>query len=222
MTNALTPVDAANMALAQAETTDDFVAVRTAATAAKAWVKARGMGIDEENKATTVILRAERGAGLELIRMAESGERATQASARTSWFQKDGDQVGEQDLIQLEDLGVTKQQASDWQRAARIPEDEFESMLALAIESGTRLAKVNFYRPEPKVKEANALPTKEDGGFLLLREGVYQLLGWKVDGEGTGHPTKNGLLMLPLDELQKVGVLLQHMIAAFNEVRAQR
>jgi len=67
MTNELATIDPLRTALANAESIADLKDVRDMATAAKAWAKARAMGIGSENEASEYILRAERQIGLRLL-----------------------------------------------------------------------------------------------------------------------------------------------------------
>jgi len=73
MTSALSTIDPLRTALANAETIEDLRGVRDMASAARAWAKARGLGIQSENEASEYILRAERRIGQNLISLREDG-----------------------------------------------------------------------------------------------------------------------------------------------------
>jgi len=240
MTNALIKVedhqqlallDRANQMLAEADSIEDMKTVRDYATTVKTAMRARGMGVDAENQATRVILKAERKVGAELIRLEKAGLLAKRGQHAVNpvptqdekgKFTGSSDERSNSGLITMDNLGLIWRDADWWKSAARIPEDEFEQMLTFAIESGTRLAKVNFYRAEKKPKGWAEAPTKEDQGYALFLEATNLLLGWKVDQTGEGAPTKNGLLMLPFDEVKTIAQRTQHIITALNEFKAQR
>lgn len=215
------------VALAQATSIPEVKDLHDYAEGARRWAKARGMGIDAENMATAAVLRTERKIGEILIRMAEDGERATPGEFLSKASRDEEGRAQSSGRMTtgftLEDLGIKRNESANWQKAAKIPEDTFESMIALAIESGTRLAKTNVYRTyvSPAQKEDRRKPA-EDEGFDLFRQGAYLLLGWKTDNTGAGAPTKNGLLTLPTDELAQIATLVQHIVNAYKEARAAR
>jgi hypothetical protein len=74
--------------------------------------------------ATEIKLRAERRAGELLDELAKLGQRHTQ--------RKGGSTVSARSdtVPTLEKLGITRDQASDWQKLAALPEREFERRLA--------------------------------------------------------------------------------------------
>jgi hypothetical protein len=71
-----------------------------------------------EDQAKEIRLRAERRAG-ELLREMEKNKGAATRSSDATALERP----------KLADLGITKQQASDWQRLAAIPKPEFEIAL---------------------------------------------------------------------------------------------
>ena len=70
-------------------------------------------------------LRAERKAGELLKQMGEAGERDPGGRGR----------IESRPATQLRDLGVSRDQSSDWQQLAAIPEAEFEAALAARPEN---------------------------------------------------------------------------------------
>ena len=70
---ALEPISLARQALAEATTLPDMKSVRSWAEALRAYAKSRGLGIEAENQAAEIVIRAERKMGLVL---AEPGTRA--------------------------------------------------------------------------------------------------------------------------------------------------
>ena len=136
---ALTPISQAQRMLAEANTTDDLRTLRDYATGAKAWAKARGLGIEAENEATEVILRAERGIGQAILALKAEGRIAEGAPHLRS---------SEVDTVISDITGFPAKDKRNWQwqQLAAIGDDRFEAMLASvkALE-GARLAKANFY-----------------------------------------------------------------------------
>lgn len=231
MSYALTPITQAERALAEAASIDDLKDVRAFASAMQKGARARGMGIEAENQAAELVLRAERRIGQALRDMLENGERAkgggkpvldalSIAAGRAQGALRG---TTKSELPTLADLGLTNsRQAWEWQQLALLDEDTFERMLSEAKHLKERIAKVNFYRVKAKAKDESAGKTKEDSGFLQLRAGAYALLGWQVDATGEGGPTTNGLLALPNDELLAVANIIRALADAYNEVRKVR
>ena len=216
MPNDIAPIDPIRQALATAKDIPDLKGVRDMATAARAWAKARSMGVEAENDASEYILRAERRIGQALIRMAETGERS---SGRLLGGTAHGKPIyRDEQAVTLDDLGISNQDSTRWRAVAAIPDDTFEHMLREARLLRERIAKVNFYRTPNKPREV-VIETAEDPGFGTLRAGAYYLLGWRVDDHGVGGPTKNGLLDLPEDELRQLAHLIQHLVTAYQEAR---
>ncbi len=223
---ALEPITQASRMLAEAQTIPELKQVRDIATTAKAWAKSRHMGVDSENQASEYILRAERRIGQMLIDMAESGERATEAGNQRKIVGKIGKSMEVRPLdgfqpVLLSDLGVERHQSVDWQALARLPDDQFELLLAHAKAARERLAKVDFYRAAKKPTDSTP-EVPIDKGFDMFRAGAYELVGWRIDNSGVGGPTRNGLLNLPDDELLQVAAIIKMLVTMYNEARQER
>jgi hypothetical protein len=206
----------ADKALALATTVPELKDLRDTFTAAKAWAKSRGLGVEAENKASECILRTERKIGAELIRMAAAGERAMPGN----WKVRDGgteQNVSADAFLTLPELGIDRVDSQNWQRCARISDDAFERMIEAAQLTRERIAKINFYRV-PKDPEAPDPETPENKGFANFQRGAQALLGWK-----NGEATKNELMQLPDDELVTLRALVQALVNAYGEaVKARR
>ena len=93
-------------------------------------------GIENENEAAEIVIRAERGMGAELARMAETGERQGQRDGASTGVpgqhtlatREQLDAMGRR-LVTLESLGLNHNQSSAWQRLARIPDDQFDLII---------------------------------------------------------------------------------------------
>lgn len=205
--------------LAEARTPSELRDLRDYATGAKAWAKARGLGVESENEATEVILRAEREIGRILREMRENG------------LISDGNpHLRGTEVVTTKDLvgfSARDRRASDWMRLSDLPAEKFEAMLAAAkaIE-GARIAKVNFYTAIDRATdvrgEAGSRSTPTDPGFDALRRGAFALLGWRVEEDGREGPTENGLLSLPEDELVVIANIIRSLAVAYNEAKAAR
>ncbi len=149
---ALATISEARRALAECKTLDDFRNFRDVATALRSYLKARGAGVETENEAAELVLRAERAAGSELIRMGEADELATRrhsgvlirAKGRTGYrpFEANGQSAP----LLLRELGIHEMQARYWKSIASIPDADFEGELREARALGKRIAKTDFYR----------------------------------------------------------------------------
>jgi len=224
MSDELVLLTEADRMLAEATTLSALRDFRDEATALKAYASSRNLGVDAENLASEYILRAERRIGLELIRMAEAGERAGHGGYNSSNV-ADG-HVAPPSLrviLNLSSDNRARDLARDWQGLARLDPDTFEDMLAAARFKSERIARHNFYRAAKlPIDNGREHSTDEDSDFLTFRAGAHGLLGWTVNDDGTGAPTRNGLLLLPNDELTQLAALIRELVRAYKEVQATR
>jgi len=124
--------------LAEARSLEDVRGIRDLAEAARVYARAHALGIEAENHAAEIKVRAERKAGELLVQSAAAGERFPRG--RTS-------EVVASDSTPptLSDLGITRDQSSRWQTIATLPETEFEAEIAVHRESG-RLSSEAVYQ----------------------------------------------------------------------------
>ena len=103
----LVALDSAARALALAITIDDIKLIRDKAEAVRKYAQSAAMGLDAQNRAAEVKLRAERKAGqlLNSLRL-RGGDRKSN---------------GHDDGLKLDDLGISQNQSTRWQREARFP-----------------------------------------------------------------------------------------------------
>lgn len=121
----LAKISEARRALASAQTLEDVLGIRDQAKALEACLKIVGESLEAANDAAEVKLRAERKAGEMLAEMND-------ARGRNQYTPKDADIVSGSSL---EELGVSEQQSSRWQREAAVDDKTFESYLASCRES---------------------------------------------------------------------------------------
>lgn len=217
----LAPVTALTTALALATEAGDIDRLRdiaSTATALQTGARARGMGLDAENQAAEVVLRAERAIGSILLRMAEDGTRA--GVGRNT---HDGAIATIPSLLAGEasalmtpaEQNVLRASASRWQALARIPEVEFESRFGTVRDSGARLAKVDFYRMVGKPKAA-AKPEAEREMHGDGYSSTYSAFA-KANADLIAE-----IEQLPADELLALAGDIRSLVNAYNAVRASR
>lgn len=113
----------AQQALAKLTTVEDVKEVRDRAEALRIYVRRSKKGIEMQNQAAEVKLRAERRGGEILREMKENGWRdAGHGGDRKSRYSDA--------TVTLDDLGLTKSESSRWQQIATMPADAFERQIA--------------------------------------------------------------------------------------------
>jgi hypothetical protein len=124
--SALRTDDLLNKVQALSELTDlaQIKTLRNEAEASRKHAVAARLGLDVQNQATEARLMAERRAGTILRDMGLRG-----GDHKSSF----------RDKSPLETLGITKPESTRWQRAAMLPEADFEQYVRLTKEMGQRL-----------------------------------------------------------------------------------
>jgi hypothetical protein len=165
--------DAARRALAAAHRVDEVKAIRDRAEAVRTYAKLAG-DLQLQNQACEIRLRAERRAGQLLVEMEKNhgtrgagrprkdGSRITQSRAATAKAPK------------LEDIGVTKDQSSKWQRLALlVDESTFERALVQAREKNGELTNAALLREIREVVTPTEVLTDPDVNVIaseLIRD----------------------------------------------------
>jgi hypothetical protein len=130
--NELTAIDSASRALAQARTLGEIKEIRDKAEAVRKYAQSAALGLDAQNKAAEVKLRAERKAGRLLAKLPlRGGDRKSN---------------NRMDCLKLEDLGISQNQSTRWQRQATLPEREFEEYLRSTRRSGREISTAGIMR----------------------------------------------------------------------------
>lgn len=151
--NPLAKLDSATRALAEARTLGEITHIRDVAEAARHYARAAQLGLEAQNHATEIRLRAERKAGEFLRDMPKSaGGRPQEKTGNTML------PVSEESKIprtvrgissrppSLSDIGISKMQSSRWQQVARVPEPVFESYIKTGKESDNELTTAALLR----------------------------------------------------------------------------
>lgn len=195
--------------------------IAATATALQKGARARGMGIEDENVAAEVVLRAERAIGQALIALKEQGAygggkmgqyRAGQPRRAIDMdaFRKDLE-AGK--VVTLDTLGLTGNGAANYQALAAIPDPEFEARFGAAKATGARLSKVDFYRlvksktpktPTDEQAHGDAY-TPVTSAFLKASDALL-----------------TSMATVPEDELRDIGYAIRGLANAYNESKAAR
>jgi len=112
----------ARQMLAEAKSLDDILNIRDIAEAARVYAQAARLGLENQNEAAEIKIRAERRAGEMLAQMPKNkGADGSIVTGSTM------EQVTVMDSTPtLADLGIERKQSFRWQMIASLPEDEFE------------------------------------------------------------------------------------------------
>lgn len=136
MTNALAKLDKATQMLAEAKSLDEVKNIMDVAEAARTYARAAKLGLDAQNHAAEVKIRAERKAGELLLNLERGG-----GGDRKSDKIKNTTQVNliseYREVLDAEEIPNTT--AHRWQQAAQIPERTFEQHVAQVKDAGLEL-----------------------------------------------------------------------------------
>ena len=128
--------------IAECHQIDEVKEIRDQAAALAEYAR-QAKDFDAERQLVAIRLRAERRAGELLIEMSGNGTRQTKGGDRKS--KSKGETLIEPSLS---DLGITKQQSSDWQKLARVPESKVDAAL-LTLRRIRDVQDAIFGRPKP-------------------------------------------------------------------------
>lgn len=141
MTTALVHFEKARYELAQATRIDEVKVIRDKAQALRAYIKQQGESLTMQNQCAEITLRAERRAG-EMLADNESIHAGGGALSHDTT---------------LPDLGISKDQSSNWQKIAGMPEEGFEEYIADTKEADRELTTAGLLRVigKPHVAQAS-------------------------------------------------------------------
>lgn len=167
----------ARQMLAEAKSMDDILHIRDIAEAARVYAQAAKLGLQSQNEAAEIKIRAERKAGEMLTRMPmQDGGDAMKARSHG---------VTEVLPPTLAELGIEKMQSSRWQQIAKLPEQIFEEFITETKEDGYELTSSGLIREAQRLniqashseKHGRPLP---DGKFKV----IYADPPWAYDNSG--------------------------------------
>jgi site-specific DNA-methyltransferase (adenine-specific) len=162
----LVRLETARRLLAEVRGVDDARAIRDVAEAARIYARQARLGLEAQNDAAEIKLRAERKLG-ELLAQSERnpGGNANLSQPATGWNQP----------ARLHDLGISRSQSSRWQAIAAVPETVFDRHLADVREQGRRDGKTELtsagaillarqYRSNPRTPAPTLVLEQPDSG----------------------------------------------------------
>ena len=177
--------------LAEAVDMDEIRHVMDAAEALRLYYRKADDGLEIQNHAAEVKIRAERRAG-ELLRQIQRRQRGGD--------QKSKSQSG---TLKLADLGINKNQSSRWQQIAQIPSESFERHIDSTKESGKELTSAStlkLAKRESAVLKSQscARPMSAQGWITNLDELKGQRFGclyidppWPYENQSSRGATSN-------------------------------
>jgi N6-adenosine-specific RNA methylase IME4 len=195
----------ARQMLAEAKTMDDILHIRDIAEAARVYARAAKLGLENQNEAAEVKIRAERKAGEMLAQM------PMQHGARPA-------DMGLQDVTPLSDLGIEKIQSHRWQEIARLPEDVFEEHITETKAEGKELTTAGLVRVAKfeNAKQDKTTPQPMTGKYRIIYADPpwkygdpFLIEGYKVSAE-QHYPvmTIDELCLLPVKEITENNAVL--------------
>jgi hypothetical protein len=132
-------LDQAGQALAEARSLDEIKTIRDKAEAVRKYAQSASLGLDVQNRAAEVKLRAERQAGKLLSQMMlRGGDRRSKSH---------------HDRLKLDDLGLTANQSKRWQLQARVPEGVFREFVKQTREECRELTSAGVMRLAKRLKD---------------------------------------------------------------------
>ena len=137
----LAALDNAFLQLAEATTIDDVQSIQAAAEVARILAKKAKLGLEIQNKAAELKIRAERKAGEFL------GGLKLHGGSRVS--------SGHDGHLKLKDIGITHHQSKRWQKEAMVPEDQFERYIQEARDNGVEISSAAVMRLADRHCEKN-------------------------------------------------------------------
>ena len=173
--SALVRYNAARRALAEAHRVDEVKDIRDKALAMKAYaLQARDGSL--LRMATEIKARAERRAGVLLREMPK------QAGARGTGKKVESTRVDST----LKGLGISKDQSSDWQKIANIPEAKFEQVLATQKPVTTKalvaVAPKKAQTATPRPKSQKQLARAQERERARVEKRLYETVRDTMDG----------------------------------------
>ena len=128
----LTLLDQAKQALDDVSSFDQIKDIRNKAEAVRKYAQSASLGLDIQNRAAEVKLRAERQAGKLLSQlMLRGGDRRSKSR---------------HERVKLDDLGISRNQSTRWQIQAKVPENIFATYVRDTCDAGKELTSANLMR----------------------------------------------------------------------------
>jgi len=183
-------LDQAGQALAEARTLGEIKSIRDKAEAVRKYAESASLGLDVQNRAAEVKLRAERQAGKLLSQMMLRGGDRRSKSHR--------------DRLKLDDLGLTSNQSKRWQLQARVPEDVFRQYIKQTRNECKELTSAGVMRLAKRLNGESATRNGHAAGSNGHAANVHRINGdepWAGHRYGTKADDCSGISDI-VDELK--------------------
>jgi hypothetical protein len=168
MSRELAVLDQASRMLDEAKSLEEIKSIRDKAEAARNYVKAAKLGLELQNCAAEVKLRAERKAGglLRSLKL-RGGDRKSKGHA---------------DPLILADLGISRNESKRWQRIASVSDAEFARYLKNMADEGREITSAGLLRipvkgqsvargtPASRAQDLSPWPAKNGSAAEMLEE----------------------------------------------------
>lgn len=203
--NSITKLDQATKMLAEVRNIDDAKHLINLAEAARIYAKQVELGLEAQNHAAEIKIRAQRKAGEILSSMEKNkGTRGNIQEQLTGAYQQ---KAPEEQPPTYQELGINYKDAHTWQTIASMPGDEFEESIAKRKEN-TELSTASIYR------EARTIMQKDHTKDIKPPSGKYQIIyadppwqyqfGFDIHGAASRHYNTmsiDELCQLPIKDL---------------------
>jgi len=167
--------------LAEIRTIDGARKLIDLAEAARVYARKVELGLEAQNHAAEIKLRAQRRAGEILDHMKDTGERQTEGGDRKSLLQ-------DETMIPptLDDLGIDRVDAHRWQTIASLPEEMFEAFIDETKAEEKELTTAAVYREaKAELNRQELDQVIQDGIDIRVPEGKFKTIvidpPWKTE-----------------------------------------
>jgi hypothetical protein len=147
----LQKLDNATRMLAEIKSVDDAMHLIDLAEAARVYAKQVKLGLEAQNHATEIKIRAQRRAGEILLEMEKARGRNLTGKNQYGEGSLRSMPMTVSSIPTYSDIGIVKQDAHTWQTIAKVPEDEFRNFIERTKTEEKELSTAAAYREARKI-----------------------------------------------------------------------